>query len=114
MAYKRENKSHGQVNKPKKGLTPGKVLYIYNLDDSFNLEAVQNLFQSIEPVEKIEYTEDNNTSGMVYFGNVEAAVKVLSLFKNLKVMKKTLKITFAEQKEKEKGLDEILNQPFSM
>lgn len=59
-------------------------------------------------MEEISYTDDTHTSGLVYFKTVNAAVKVLCIFKNVKLMNKTLKITFAER-EDEVQEDENLN-----
>lgn len=67
VVYKKENKSLGVQNKPRKGLKPAKTLYIYNLNKMINLEAVKNLFETFAPVESIEYSEDNKSSGFVHF-----------------------------------------------
>ena len=67
IAYKKENKSQGVQSKPKKGLKPAKTLYIYNLNKMINLKAVKNLFETFAPVESIEYSEENKSSGFVHF-----------------------------------------------
>lgn len=99
---------------PKKGLRPVKTLYVYNLNEMFNLEAVKNLFETFSPVESIEQTEENKSSGLIHFKNVEASVKVLCIFKNVKIMNRTLKITFAESEDEQDNLEQIFNHPFSM
>lgn len=63
MNYIRENKSQGRFDRPKKGLKPSNILYIYNLNHHFDLQAVKNSFQTIEEVTLIKYTEDNCSSG---------------------------------------------------
>lgn len=63
------------------------------------LEAVKKLFESFEEVKDIKYTEDNKSSGLVYLKNKNSAIKILCIFKNVKLMNKTLKITFADDEE---------------
>lgn len=94
--YLKENKSQGRFDRPKKGLRPSNVLYIYNLNSELGLQAVRNLFETIEEMVEINYTEDSQSSGKVHFKSKDAATKVLCYFKNVKLMNKTIKITFAE------------------
>lgn len=97
--YAKENKTSGNQQKPKKGLKPCKVLYVYNLNETFNLEAVRNMFSSFEKIIEYKYSDEKKTSGLVFFESENAAIKILCMFKNVKIMNKTLKITFADLPE---------------
>ena len=75
-------------------MEPNNILYVYNLNQNITLDVLKNLFSSFETPNMVK--ELTGKTGLVYFDTINQAIKVLCIFKNMKIMNKTLKIAFAE------------------
>lgn len=74
---------------------PNHVLYVFNLSPGTTLEALRALLGKEAPVEDLYFSNDSRNSALVFFKTVDAAARVLCLFKNTSLGEKSLKINFA-------------------
>lgn len=76
---------------------PSSILYVFNLSRSATLEMIRSMFESTERVQNIYYVNESRNSALCFFNNVEAAMRILCLFKNMNIIDKSLKINFANE-----------------
>ena len=77
------------------------MLYIYNMSQETNLKLLSEVFQKFEDVRQYKYLDEKKNKGLIYFHNTSAAIKILCLFKNIKLKDKKIKITFADNVDAE-------------
>lgn len=49
----------------------------------------------MEPVDEIYYLNESKNSALVFFSELQSAIKILCMFKNMTLIDKNLKINFA-------------------
>ena len=76
---------------------PSSILYVFNLSRSATLEMIRDMFGTTERVKNIYYVNESRNSALCFFDGVEAAMRVLCLFKNMNIIDKSLKINFANE-----------------
>jgi hypothetical protein len=84
-------------NKQKTINKPCRSLYVFNLTRNVTLQIVRGLFEKFEKVEEIYYLNESKNSALCMFSSIQAAVKILCLFKNTNLVDKSLKINFANE-----------------
>ncbi len=75
------------------------------MSEKTNLKLLSDVFQKFEDVRQFKYFDDKKTKGLVYFHSTSAAIKILCLFKNIKLKDKKIKITFADNVDEIEELD---------
>ena len=66
------------------------------MSEETNLKYLVKVFKEFEDIKQYKYIDDKKAKGLVFFHSTASALKILCLFKNVKLKDKKVKITFAD------------------
>lgn len=96
-----------QINKNKIVPKPSRVLLISNMSSLIGLKSIEEMFATFEEVINISYLDENNDKAVAVFDDKIAAIKVLAVFKGIKLGDKSIDLNFSSENLLTEGMNQI-------